>query len=83
VLVIRIARTAGAVSADGAAASYADRLPALEARLDALTAAFDAYLDDLRAGRRRFVRYEELKLYAAERTADPAAPTSAGDSRLD
>lgn len=81
VLLIRIARTAAAASADGATTDYAGRLPLLEARLAVLTDAFDAYVDDLRSGRRRFVRHEELKLYAAERAAGPATSTSAGDSR--
>jgi hypothetical protein len=76
VLVIRIARTASATAADGGGTGYAERLPILRAQLAALTAAFDGYLDELRTGRRRFLRYEQFKLYAAE----AAAPTRAADS---
>jgi hypothetical protein len=56
VLVIRRARTA---------TMCADRLPALDAQLAVLVEALDSYLEDLYAGRRRFVAYEHLKLYAA------------------
>jgi hypothetical protein len=76
VLVIRIARTGAAAAADGDR-GYAERLPILRAQLAALTAAFDGYLDELRDGRRRFLRYEQFKLYGA----DPAAPTRGGGSR--
>jgi hypothetical protein len=67
VLVIRRARTAALSYSDE---TYAARLPALDAQLSALTAAFDDYLEDLRAGTRRFVVYEHFKLYAA----DPSPP---------
>jgi hypothetical protein len=79
VLVIRVARTAAAAAAatDGGPGGLGDRLAVLRAQLAALTSAFDVYLDDLRAGRRRFLRYQQFKLYGA----DPAAPTSAADSR--
>jgi hypothetical protein len=60
VLVIRRARTAAASSRDGA---YAERLPALDAQLGALALALDTYLDELRAGTRRFMGHEPLKLY--------------------
>jgi hypothetical protein len=69
VLVIRRARTAALAYSDE---TYAARLPALEAQLSALTAAFDDCLEDLRAGTRRFVVYEHFKLYAAE----PRPPAS-------
>ena len=60
VLVIRRARTAAAASRDPA---FAERVPALEAQVAALSLAFDAYMDELRAGTKRFVPYEHLKLY--------------------
>jgi Protein of unknown function (DUF4254) len=60
VLVIRRARTAAAASRDPA---FAERVPALEAQVVALSLAFDAYMDELRAGTKRFVPYEHLKLY--------------------
>ena len=60
VLVIRRARTVAASSQDP---TYADRLPAIESQLLGLSLAFDSYMDELRAGTRRFVPYEHLKLY--------------------
>jgi hypothetical protein len=69
VLVIRRARTAALSSRDE---TYAARLPALDAQLTALSAAFDDYLEDLRAGTRRFIVYEHFKLYGAE----PRPPAS-------
>ncbi len=75
VLVIRLTRT-GAAAADGDR-GFTERLPVLRAQLAALTVAFDGYLDELRDGRRRFLRAEQLKLYAA----GAAAPTRAGGSR--
>jgi hypothetical protein len=65
VLAIRIARTeAVAFSATADAAGYAARLPVLERQLSALSSAIEVLLDDVRAGVRRFVVYEHLKLYA-------------------
>jgi hypothetical protein len=66
VLVIRQARTAQAAALDRA---YADRLPSLEAQLAALVLALDGYLEELRAGTRRFFAHDPLKLYGA--AADP------------
>lgn len=60
VLVIRRARTTAASSHD---ASYADRVGAVESQLAALSVAFDAFTAELRAGTRRFLPYEHLKLY--------------------
>jgi hypothetical protein len=60
VLVIRCARTRTALSHDG---TYADRLEAVESQLAALSVAFDSYTAELRAGSRRFLPYEHLKLY--------------------
>jgi hypothetical protein len=60
VLVIRRARTTVASSLDS---RLAHRTDALESQLAALCLALDYYMDELRAGRRRFVRYESFKLY--------------------
>lgn len=68
VLVIRRARTA-ALSLPGGA--YVERLPALDGQLAALSAAFDSYLQELRAGTRRFIPYEHFKLYAAGPSSAP------------
>jgi Protein of unknown function (DUF4254) len=70
VLVIRRARTAALSSGNE---TYAARLPAIDGQLTALSAAFDDYLEDLRAGTRRFVVYEHFKLYSAD------SPRPAGD----
>ena len=61
VLVIRRVRTAAASARDQA---FAERLPVLDAQIATLSAAFDFYLEELGAGSRRFVPYEQLKLYA-------------------
>jgi hypothetical protein len=50
---------------EAAGDAHADRLPALEAQLASLEDALDALLDDVGAGRRRFVPYESLKLYGS------------------
>jgi hypothetical protein len=60
VLVIRRARTRAASSHHD---SYEDRLAAVESQLAALSLAFDSYLEELRAGTRRFLPYQHLKLY--------------------
>jgi hypothetical protein len=60
VLVIRRFRTE---SASMTHSDYAGRLPELDARVDALSSAFDSYVDELEAGTRRFLPYEHLKLY--------------------
>jgi hypothetical protein len=67
VLVIRRARTAAASSHD---AAYAERVPALEAQLAALSVAFDWYMDEISTGSKRYIPYEHLKLYR---------PSSSGD----
>jgi hypothetical protein len=67
VLVIRRARTLAASSRDP---MYAERIPALESRLAALSRAFDSYMEDLLAGTRRFVPYEHLKLYRPSASRD-------------
>ena len=67
VLVIRRARTSLASSTHPA---YADRLVALDSQLAALSSAFDALMQDLRAGTRRFLPYEHLKLYESGSTDD-------------
>jgi hypothetical protein len=60
VLVIRRSRTAAAISRDPA---LADRVVALESQIGALCEALDGYVEELQTGRRRFLRYESLKLY--------------------
>jgi hypothetical protein len=60
VLVIRRARTRSASLHD---ANYAHRVGAVESQLAALSVAFDSYTAELRAGTRRFLPYEHLKLY--------------------
>ena len=70
VLVIRIASTGGrrawsAVDHE----RYAARLPVLHEQLASLQAALEALFDDVRAGRKRFVPYQSLKLYGATRIA--------------
>ena len=57
----RVARMAGNGGGD-----FGRRLLRLSGQLDELAAAIDALLEDVRAGRRRFVPYEHLKLYAPE-----------------
>jgi len=65
VLVIRIHHTELAVGADGSEDQrYAARLPVLYRQLAVLQEALDALLADVRKGRRRFVPYQSLKLYA-------------------
>jgi hypothetical protein len=67
VLVIRIARTAEkARSGPEGAESYAGRLASLQRQLAALSSALESLLRDVRAGTRRFLPYEHLKLYGAQ-----------------
>ena len=75
VLVIRRVRTAELSAQDS---SYAARLPALDAQLAALVTALDTYLDELRAGARRFASHDPLKLYVP-----PAGRTRGAGSRPD
>ncbi len=60
VLVIRRARTRAASSGH---TSYTDRVGAVESQLAALSLAFDSYMAELRAGTRRYLPYQHLKLY--------------------
>jgi hypothetical protein len=60
VLVIRRVRTAAASTTQS---DFAGRLPELDARIAALSSAFDSYVDELQAGTRRFLPYEHFKLY--------------------
>lgn len=57
----RAARMAGSGGGD-----FGRRLLRLSGQLDELAAAIDALLEDVHAGRRRFVPYEHFKLYAHE-----------------
>jgi len=67
VLAIRLDRTRRAAGMAGkGAGDFGRRLPLLSGQLDELSAAIDALLEDVRAGRRRFVPYEHFKLYAPE-----------------
>ena len=60
VLVIRRARTECATASQP---DYSERLPEIEARIDALSSAFDSYVEELQAGTRQFLPYEHFKLY--------------------
>jgi Protein of unknown function (DUF4254) len=69
VLAIRLDRTQRAARMAGnGGGDFGRRLLRLSGQLEGLAAAIDALLDDVRAGRRRFVPYEHLKLYAPETT---------------
>jgi hypothetical protein len=68
VLVIRRARTAAASAHHS---TFNDRMAQLESQVAGLSTAMDFYMDELRAGTRRFLRYEPLKLYGP-------APSAAG-----
>jgi hypothetical protein len=70
VLVIRCARTATASRRDP---FLADRVRALEAQVGGLSAALDSYMDELRAGTRRFLCYRSLKLYGPPTAAAGSA----------
>ncbi len=65
VLAIRLDRTHRAArAAENGGEDFDPRLLRLRGQLDVLAAAIDALLEDVRAGQRRFVPYEHLKLYA-------------------
>jgi hypothetical protein len=65
VLVIRIHHTERAVASRGSDTnSLAGRLPVLRRHLAALEEALDGLLQDVRKGSRRFMPYQQLKLYA-------------------
>jgi hypothetical protein len=69
VLAIRLDRTQRAARMAGnGGGDFGRRLLRLSGQLETLAAAIDALVDDVRAGRRRFVPYEHLKLYAPETT---------------
>jgi Protein of unknown function (DUF4254) len=64
VMVIRIHYTESAAEASTSGpAVYRERLPGLYRRLDVLTTALQALLDDARDGTRSYLPYEHLKLY--------------------
>ncbi len=60
VLVIRRVRTVAAAARDSA---FADRIGVLESQVAALCVALDSFMEELRAGTRRFLLYESFKLY--------------------
>jgi hypothetical protein len=73
VLVIRRVRTASASASESSSSGQSDysaRLPELDARIDALCAAFDSYVGELQAGTRRFLPYEHFKLYRFDAAED-------------
>jgi Protein of unknown function (DUF4254) len=75
VLAIRLDRTLRAArSAENGGEDFGRRLLRLRGQLDELAAAIDALIEDVRAGRRRFVPYEHFKLYAHE-----TSPTTRAD----
>lgn len=80
VLVLRLHHTELAVRAEQSSGSqYAQRLPVLDEQLVVLEEALDALLADVRAGTRRFVPYQHLKLYTPKpltRLRSRAAPRS-------
>jgi hypothetical protein len=67
VLVIRISFTETAASSQRDDRDlYAARVPVLHQQLVLLQDALEALYDDVRAGRKRFVPYQSLKLYGAD-----------------
>jgi hypothetical protein len=67
VLAIRLDRTHRAAQMAGnGGGDFDQRLLRLRHQLDDLASAIDALLEDVRAGRRRFVPYEHFKLYVPE-----------------
>jgi hypothetical protein len=81
VLVIRIARTAEMARSDcNGAEAYSRRLPSLQRQLSALSSALEALLQEVRAGTRRFLPYEHLKLYTPRPQTPTAGPRSSNRS---
>jgi len=68
VMAIRLDRTQRAAQLSHRGGDFDLRLMRLSSQLHELTEAIDTLLDDVRAGRRRFVPYEHLKLYGPETT---------------
>jgi hypothetical protein len=69
VLAVRLDRTERAAEAAGNEDNFQLRAERLRGQLRDLTEAIDTLLDDVRAGRRRYVGYEHLKLYGPAATA--------------
>jgi hypothetical protein len=80
VLAIRLDQTHRAARMAGnGGGDFGRRLLRLSGQLDELAEAIDALLEDVRAGRRRFVPYEHFKLYARE----TSRPRRAAGTRRD
>ena len=72
VLVIRISSTEDAATSERDDRDlYAARLPVLRRQLALLQEALEALFDDVRAGRKRFVPYQSLKLYGPRAAGIP------------
>ena len=78
VLTIRLHVTEAEAGRDGRD-QLAGRLPLLRDQLTTLQRALDGLFDDLRAGRKRFLPYQSLKLYGA----GPTLEASTADTRRD
>jgi Protein of unknown function (DUF4254) len=76
VLTIRMFFTESAARGTGAdRADYRARLPLLRDHLHVVVLALEGLFDDIRAGRKRFVPYQSLKLYGSPAPADePPSP---------
>jgi hypothetical protein len=64
VLIIRIHHTTSAAAEGHGPSELAARLPLLQTQLAVLEEALDALLDEIRAGTKRFLPHQSLKLYA-------------------
>lgn len=85
VLVIRLVRTAEMADSDCVGADeYRSRLPSLQRQLSTLSTALESLVQEVRAGTRRFLPYEPMKLYVprppTELPAPPASPSDEGGS---
>ena len=72
VLTIRIHFTESGRCVRSRTDGYRARLPLLRDQLTVVLEALDGLFDDIRAGRKRFVPYQSLKLYGSPATAATA-----------